>query len=150
MLAWTHMWKQKRRFQDNSSKPAAECLCSPPGPECKRCPVIPAGLSPSCQVRGLLPVASLVRRGRGSPRDSGLPSSPGSSETENRIHVCPRVQVLFFPLSCNYSLFFSKLAIFIMKLFSFKNDLWSKKMIQMNLFTKQKQTHRVRKQTYGY
>ena len=26
----------------------------------------------------------------------------------------------------------------------------SKKMIQMNLFTKQKQTHRQRKQTYGY
>ena len=26
----------------------------------------------------------------------------------------------------------------------------SKKMIQMNLFTKQKQTHRYRKQTYGY
>ena len=26
----------------------------------------------------------------------------------------------------------------------------SKKMIQMNLFTKQKQTHRHRKQTYGY
>ena len=26
----------------------------------------------------------------------------------------------------------------------------SKKMIQMNLFTKQKQTHRLRKQTYGY
>ena len=25
-----------------------------------------------------------------------------------------------------------------------------KKMIQMNLFTKQKQTHRHRKQTYGY
>ena len=25
-----------------------------------------------------------------------------------------------------------------------------KKMIQMNLFTKQKQTHRLRKQTYGY
>ena len=26
----------------------------------------------------------------------------------------------------------------------------SKKMMQMNLFTKQKQTHRHRKQTYGY
>ena len=26
----------------------------------------------------------------------------------------------------------------------------SKKMIQMNLFTKQKQTHRLQKQTYGY
>ena len=26
----------------------------------------------------------------------------------------------------------------------------SKKMIQMNLFTEQKQTHRLRKQTYGY
>ena len=26
----------------------------------------------------------------------------------------------------------------------------SKKMIQMNLFTKLKQTHRLRKQTYGY
>ena len=26
----------------------------------------------------------------------------------------------------------------------------SKKMIQMNLFTKQKQTHRLRKQTYSY
>ena len=26
----------------------------------------------------------------------------------------------------------------------------SKKVIQMNLFTKQKQTHRHRKQTYGY
>ena len=26
----------------------------------------------------------------------------------------------------------------------------SKKMIQMNLFTKHKQTHRHRKQTYGY
>ena len=26
----------------------------------------------------------------------------------------------------------------------------SKKMIQMNLFTKEKQTHRLRKQTYGY
>ena len=25
-----------------------------------------------------------------------------------------------------------------------------KKMIQMNLFTKQKQTHRLREQTYGY
>ena len=25
-----------------------------------------------------------------------------------------------------------------------------KKMIQMNLFTKQKQTHRLRKQIYGY
>ena len=29
--------------------------------------------------------------------------------------------------------------------------IWNlKKMIQMNLFTKQKQTHRHRKQTYGY
>ena len=30
--------------------------------------------------------------------------------------------------------------------------MWNlnKKMIQMNLFTKQKQTHRQRKQTYGY
>ena len=29
--------------------------------------------------------------------------------------------------------------------------MWNlKKMIQMNLFTKQKQTHRHRKQTYGY
>ena len=29
--------------------------------------------------------------------------------------------------------------------------MWNlKKMIQMNLFTKQKQTHRCRKQTYGY
>ena len=29
--------------------------------------------------------------------------------------------------------------------------MWNlKKMIQMNLFTKQKQTHRFRKQTYGY
>ena len=29
--------------------------------------------------------------------------------------------------------------------------MWTlKKMIQMNLFTKQKQTHRQRKQTYGY
>ena len=26
----------------------------------------------------------------------------------------------------------------------------SKKIVQMNLFTKQKQTHRYRKQTYGY
>ena len=26
----------------------------------------------------------------------------------------------------------------------------SRKMIQMNLFTKQKPTHRLRKQTYGY
>ena len=29
--------------------------------------------------------------------------------------------------------------------------MWNlKKMIQMNLFTKQKQTHRLQKQTYGY
>ena len=29
--------------------------------------------------------------------------------------------------------------------------VWNlKKMIQMNLFTKQKQTHRLRKQSYGY
>ena len=29
--------------------------------------------------------------------------------------------------------------------------MWNlKKMIQMNLFTKQKQTHRVREQTYSY
>ena len=28
--------------------------------------------------------------------------------------------------------------------------MWSKKMIQMNLFMKQKQTHRHRKQIYGY
>ena len=29
--------------------------------------------------------------------------------------------------------------------------MWNlKKMIQMNLFTKQKWTHRLRKQTYGY
>ena len=29
--------------------------------------------------------------------------------------------------------------------------MWNlKKMIQMNLFTEQKQTHRLRKQTYGY
>ena len=29
--------------------------------------------------------------------------------------------------------------------------MWNlKKMIQMNLFTKQKQTHRLREQTYGY
>ena len=29
--------------------------------------------------------------------------------------------------------------------------VWNlKKMIQMNLFTKQKQTHRLRKETYGY
>ena len=32
------------------------------------------------------------------------------------------------------------------------NDKWNlkKKVIQMNLFTKQKQTHRHRKQKYGY
>ena len=28
--------------------------------------------------------------------------------------------------------------------------MWNLKMIQMNLFTKQKQTYRHRKQTYGY
>ena len=28
--------------------------------------------------------------------------------------------------------------------------MWNLKMIQMNLFTAQKQTHRFRKQTYGY
>ena len=28
--------------------------------------------------------------------------------------------------------------------------MWNIKNVQMNLFTKQKQTHRVRKQTYGY
>ena len=28
--------------------------------------------------------------------------------------------------------------------------MWNKIMIQMNLFTKQKQTHRHRKQTYSY
>ena len=29
--------------------------------------------------------------------------------------------------------------------------MWNlKKLIQMNLFTKQKQTHRLQKQTYGY
>ena len=31
-----------------------------------------------------------------------------------------------------------------------KNQLGTKKMTQMNLFTKQKQTHRHREQTYGY
>ena len=31
------------------------------------------------------------------------------------------------------------------------SHMWNlKKMIQMNLFTKQKQTHRLRKQIYGY
>ena len=29
-------------------------------------------------------------------------------------------------------------------------DVASRKMIQMNLFTKEKQTHRLWKQTYGY
>ena len=29
-------------------------------------------------------------------------------------------------------------------------SMWDLKMIQMNLFTKQKQTHRHGKQTYGY
>ena len=35
---------------------------------------------------------------------------------------------------------------------SYVTYIWNlkKKMIQMNLFTKQKQTHRHRKQTYGY
>ena len=33
---------------------------------------------------------------------------------------------------------------------SYMWNLKKKKMIQMNLFTKQKQTHRHRKQTYGY
>ena len=28
--------------------------------------------------------------------------------------------------------------------------MWKQKVIQMNLFTKQKQTHRHRKKTYGY
>jgi len=29
-------------------------------------------------------------------------------------------------------------------------ESYQKKMVQMNLFTKQKQIHRLRKQTYGY
>ena len=39
----------------------------------------------------------------------------------------------------------------ILKDLDFITSMWNlKKMVEMNLFTKQKSSHRCRKQTYGY